>query len=46
MPGLLQTPDHEAKPIKVFYACLAEFIGVAVFAFYGSATSLNGILLF
>ncbi|KAL3137469.1 hypothetical protein ABBQ38_004758 [Trebouxia sp. C0009 RCD-2024] len=38
MPGLLQAPDSKFGSWKFAYALAAEFIGVMLFAFAGSAT--------
>lgn len=38
MPGLLQAPDSKFGSWKFAYALAAEFVGVMLFAFAGSAT--------
>ncbi|DBB02267.1 hypothetical protein WJX82_006919 [Trebouxia sp. C0006] len=43
MPGLLQTPSGHFAEAKFVYALIAEFIGVMLFAFAGSATPQGNV---
>ena len=43
MPGLLQTPSGQFGEVKFVYALIAEFIGVMLFAFAGSATPTGNV---
>ena len=43
MPGLLQTPSGQFGEAKFIYALIAEFIGVMLFSFAGSATPTGNV---
>ena len=43
MPGLLQTPSGRFAEAKFVYALVAEFLGVMLFAFAGSATPQGNV---
>lgn len=43
MPGLLQAPDSKFGSVKFVYALVAEFIGVMLFTFAGTATPAGTI---
>ncbi len=43
MPGLSQTPSGQFGEAKFIYALIAEFIGVMLFTFAGSATPTGNV---